>query len=394
MELEFDKEIDSLLRKSGEGGRGVLVGDKPGEKPKVHLDVDQLAAFAENAVPEKPRALYMAHLADCDRCRRILSGLIALNAEAEPAEERIVAPAISPVLAEPWYRKFLFPNLAYVMGGLVLVFGGLIAISVLQSSNREASTVSQTFDQAPAASGPMAEEPQLMMDQVPSNTNANAAASNGMIAQAPYSSANASANAANTASNRTVAGKDLDLTRKEAAPRDQPGFTLDGATAAKPAVAAPPPPALAAPKNETAETTTDKVAGAAASKDDAKKASVVEKRKVEDVEIDARQVQNLPRTQAGGKAKSVPGPSRNAQQNFPNRADNTFELYEERRISGKGFQRKNNVWYDNSYRGQSTINVRRGTEEYRKLDSGLRTIAESLSGVVVVMWDGKAYRIQ
>ena len=80
MELEFDKEIDSLLRKNGEGVRGVLVGDTPGGKPKVHLDADQLSAFAENAVPEKSRGLYMSHLADCDRCRRILSGLIALNA--------------------------------------------------------------------------------------------------------------------------------------------------------------------------------------------------------------------------------------------------------------------------------------------------------------------------
>ncbi|MEQ1762901.1 MAG: hypothetical protein ABL984_07145, partial [Pyrinomonadaceae bacterium] len=113
-----------------------------------------------------------------------------------------------------------------------------------------------------------------------------------------------------------------------------------------------------------------------------------------DLAINSRQVQDLPRTQAGGVAKSTPGPSRDAQQNFPNRANNTSELYEERRISSKGFQRRNNVWYDLSYRSQATINVRRGTDEYRKLDSGLRSIAESLSGVVVVMWTGKAYRIQ
>jgi hypothetical protein len=69
-------------------------------------------------------------------------------------------------------------------------------------------------------------------------------------------------------------------------------------------------------------------------------------------------------------------------------------MFEEKRVSGKGFQRRNNVWYDNSYRGQATINVRRGSEDYHKLDAGLRTIAESLSGVVVAVWEGKAYRIQ
>jgi len=128
MELEFDKEMDSLLRKTGEAGRGVLVGDKPDEKPKVHLDADQLSAFAENAMPEKSRALYMSHLADCDRCRRVLSGLIMLNAEAEPLEERVVAPAISLSAIEPWYRRLLLPDPPYVMGWLGLLFGAGLAV--------------------------------------------------------------------------------------------------------------------------------------------------------------------------------------------------------------------------------------------------------------------------
>jgi hypothetical protein len=391
MELEFDKEMDSLLRKTGEAARGVLVGDKPDEKPKVHLDADELTAFAENAMPEKTRALYMSHLADCDRCRRILSGLIMLNAEAEMAEERVVAPAISPATIEPWYRRLLLPNLAYIMGGLVLVFGGLIAFTVLQSSNREAATVSQSLDSAPVAHGPMFEEAQDVTEQM-ANSNAAVAANKPAMAQA----ANTAANAANTASNSMAVGSGADKLRKESAPKDQPGYSLDGADAAKPtaaapAAAAPPPPPLA-DKNETAESA--KAVAAAEAKDDDQKARTLSKKKANDLELNERQTQNVPRTQAGGVAKSTPGPSRNAQQNFPNRADNTFELYEEKRISGKGFQRRSNVWYDNSYRGQATTNVRRGTDEYRKLDSGLRSIAESLGGVVVVIWEGKAYRIQ
>jgi hypothetical protein len=387
MELEFDKEMDSLLRKTGEAERGVLVGDKPDEKPKLHLDADQISAFAENAMPEKTRALYLAHLADCDRCRRILSGLIMLNAEQAPAEERVVAPPISPAAIEPWYRRLLLPNLAYVMGGLVLVFGGLIAISVLQSSNREAATVSQALDAAPAASGPMVEEAQSVTDQI-ANSNVAFAANKPALAQ----SSNATANAANTATNSMPVGTGADKLRREAAPQDQPGYGLDGA-AAKPAAAAPaaaaPPPPTTTETTETLDST--KSVAAAEAKDDDQKARSLSKKKIEDLEMNARQVQNVPRTQAGGVAKSTPGPSRDAQQN---RADNTNELFEEKRISGKGFQRRNNVWYDNSYRGQATINVRRGTDEYRKLDGGLRSIAESLNGVVVVMWSGKAYRIQ
>ena len=399
MELEFDKEIDSLLRKTGEAERGVLVGDRPGEKPKFHLDADQLSAFAENAIPERSRALYMSHLADCDRCRRILSGLITLNAEAMPVEERVVAPVISATAIKPWYRRLLLPNLAYVMGGLVLVFGGLIAISVFQFSDSGEATVSQSVETAPAARGPMFAESQAATDQM-ANTNAASMAAN---EPAMTQSANAASNAANTAGNTTSAATGANLLEKETSPRDQPAYSVDGLDAAKPKAAAPtmapppPAPAMAPVKREDAET--NEVTAAAELKDDDRKARTEAKLKTAegqkaDLSINSRQVQDLPRTQAGGVAKSTPGPSRANSQNFPNRADNTFELYEEKRVSGKGFQRRNNVWYDNSYRGQATTNVRRGTEEYRKLDGGLRSIAESLSGVVVVVWTGKAYRIQ
>ncbi|MEQ1765515.1 MAG: zf-HC2 domain-containing protein, partial [Pyrinomonadaceae bacterium] len=257
MELEFDKEIDSILRKTGEAKRGVLVGDKPGEKPKVHLDADQLSAFAENAMPEKTRALYMSHLADCDRCRRILSGLIMLNAEAGLVEERVVAPAISPGAIEPWYRKFLIPNLAYVMGGLVLVFGGLIAITVFRSSQMEnAATVSQSVD-SPAARGPMFDDAQAVTDQMGNANAASTVANTAVSAKSTNSAANGSANAA-AASNTMAAGADSDdRLRKEAAPKDAPGYTLDGVDAAKStagakpvAEPAPPAPAMAAPKRE------------------------------------------------------------------------------------------------------------------------------------------------
>jgi hypothetical protein len=37
--------------------------------------------------------------------------------------------------------------------------------------------------------------------------------------------------------------------------------------------------------------------------------------------------------------------------------------------------------------------VRRGSHEFKKLDSGLRSIANELYGTVVIVWKGKAYRI-
>ena len=77
MELNFDKEMDALLRQAARSGEFVSTN------PQSHLDADEISAFAENALPEKTRSVYIKHFADCDRCRTILSNTILLNAEAE-----------------------------------------------------------------------------------------------------------------------------------------------------------------------------------------------------------------------------------------------------------------------------------------------------------------------
>ena len=63
-------------------------------------------------------------------------------------------------------------------------------------------------------------------------------------------------------------------------------------------------------------------------------------------------------------------------------------------MGGKSFDRRGGVWYDLAYKGQSTKKVTRGSNDYRKLDGGLRNIGDSLDGTLVVVWKEKAYRIQ
>jgi hypothetical protein len=385
MELEFDKEIDALMRK------GLTGRVSTGEVFNAHFDADELSAFAENAMPAPSRQLYMAHLADCDRCRRILSNLIVLNSEAGIEMPAVAAPAVSAAV-QPWYRKlFLFPNLAYVMGGLVLVFGGLLGVSLLQSSmSGDSATVSQATETQPSAHGPMAlDEPDYSSA---ANASSNATPMNANSSVSSSAVSNTAANA--TGSGQMPAPKPADA---EIDSRNEPsaGVMLDGVDAAKPAAAAPPPSVSA-----TREILTEREPKDA---DDVKKEdklSSVTGRSVNELPAEAKKrvadenlLKQAPRSQAGGPMKSKSGPTRDAQQNFPNRADNTYEL-RSRRISGKDFQFKNGAWYDGAYRGQATRNVRRQTEEYKKLDSGLRVIAESLSGVVVVVWKDGAYRIQ
>jgi len=100
---------------------------------------------------------------------------------------------------------------------------------------------------------------------------------------------------------------------------------------------------------------------------------------------DSRNIQRLPmQTRAANKSKKAEESS----------DDTRLKSVETISVGGKTFKRSNNVWYDSAYRGQNTTNVTRGTNEYKKLDAGLRGIAENLGGTVVVVWKEKAYRIQ
>ncbi|MEJ7849467.1 MAG: hypothetical protein WKF92_15405 [Pyrinomonadaceae bacterium] len=382
MELDFDKEIDTLLRKA-RPAKGVFAGNAK----LPHLDADGIAAFAENALPEKSRQAYLAHFADCNHCREILSDTILMKSEAVPETAFAAAPAIL-TTAEPWYRKlFLFPNLAYVMGSLVLVFSGFLGYLVLQNAGGDASSseVSQIEDERRGVSGPNAGEEPVYPS---ASSNANMSAAN-MMSAAANTMANASvANLSNSASAMSNSNSMPIVTRR--ALDAPPGEVLaerdkDVSVAAADSVImqqpAPPPPAPAA-KARPEQQKEDAVAGAGKN----------QLRNVEESKLTAKKAKDMTRND-GGPYKSA-GPQRNQQRSFPHQAQNDYEVAVTRAIGSKKFQRKDGIWYDSAYRGQGTTNVRRGTEQYRKLDGGLRSIAESLDGTVVTIWKDKAYRIQ
>jgi hypothetical protein len=93
--------------------------------------------------------------------------------------------------------------------------------------------------------------------------------------------------------------------------------------------------------------------------------------------------------------KSTGGPLRGAGPVQGNVQSNVqaYEMPVTRKVGGKTFRNSGGAWYDSAYHGQSTTNVHRNTDDYKKLDSGLRSIANELGGVVVVVWKDKAYRI-
>ena len=399
MELEFDKEIDSLLRQASPG-KTITISEFAG----VHLDADEIAAFVENAVPERTRGSFVQHFAGCDPCRTSLSNAIRLRSdEGIESAESVVAPVAEQ--AVPWYRRFLlFPNLAYVMGGLVLLFAGFIGLSVLNRSTSNSSfEMSKTSStEAPAAA------PQYAMNNNASGSSANAAANSANavsavnVAPSPDGSADELSESEMARGKGPAAPADVDDSPRmsqptAAAPPPAPGlvpskdrgFVTDGVDAQRSRELRAEPQASAKPEEQKL------MGGASPSTQDSRNAQLqqvpantkgpfvqrndsrndqraIQENRIRDAEADL----------AKRKATTVPG-----------KAPAPKETSDRKQVSGKTFEFRSGVWYDAAYSGQRTTNVRRNTEDYRKLDRGLRSIAESFSGTVVSVWNGKAYRI-
>lgn len=349
MEPDFDKEIDALLRDAGR--------NMPARSESVdagHLGPDELVSFAENALPAASKPIYTNHLADCGKCRRMLADIIMLNDQAAPAAAVVQSYARK---AEPWYRSFFrLPQLAAAMGALVLVFSGILGYVLFQRTETAQNTqLTQIAENEQRASGPMSVEPDHLL-------NSNSA----LVANAASNAVTVAANAANGSSN---------VSSETAAGAAVPKPTANSADAAKPVIL-------------------DRTEVAAMS---------AEESKVEKQADLARRAEPMaaaappPPTEAGAAQKKAPARGVNSE-NLPmlersaGRADK--EGPNVRIIDGKTFERRSGSWYDQSYRNQPLTTVRRGTDGYIRLDAGLRSIADSLEGTVVIVWKERAYRIQ
>ncbi len=387
MELDFDKEINGLLRQAARSGEFVSVNTEN------HLDADEISAFAENALPEKTRNVYIRHFADCDRCRTILSNTILLNSEAETLTASNFIETGTPEIVPtriPWYRKiFLMPNLAYTMGGLVLIFGGMFGFLILQNAKQNtASEVSQVRESETKSNGPNASDEGISYN---SNSMANAANTSANI-----SSANTSTAVSNTAVSATPAGNAEGIINPAKVPANQPSAPVS---------------------------TDSKLAD-----EDQMSGNQINNKDVSNLPLNGRSVTELkvkPEDDKKAKEETVsksapaepskpPPPAMASTQAESEKSDNVARARKSRRdaglsetsrqISGKIFNRVNGVWIDSAYNNNGsqlgnlalprTRTIRRGSNEYRKLDKQVRIIAESLGGAVIILWKDGAYRIQ
>jgi hypothetical protein len=398
MDLDFDKEIDAILRKA-RPNRGVLVGDDPQEpaeqpKPTKHVDADAMAAFAENALPEKTRLLYIGHFADCDSCRKLLSRAVLLNSEAAAVAETKTEALVEPVKesAIPWYQSiFRVRNLAFTMGALVLAFSGILGYLVLQRSGGSNAIVSQVEQPEYKRGGPFVSD---------ESAAANVNAATNTMSTAPNAGAPSFNSAANSASvmappaNVAPAGR-VDLARK---PADSENNAIKGEDLQLDGIAtggAQPPKTAAAAEPRPPITTDSSISDVLREQDERKADNEVRKEEARDKDIAKRKLSD---DRAGSRRDAPPAAAKSGpERSGPLQSKQVGGLYQmsvTRAVGGKTFSNRDGAWYDSAYHGQATLNYRRGTDEYKKLDSGLRSVADKVGGTVVVMWKGKAYRIQ
>jgi len=389
MELEFDKEMDALLRKATNSGTNADIGS--------HLDADEISIFAENALPEKAKTRVTKHLARCDECRLILANVISLNSEAviETAPSAVVeVKETEAAITLPWHKKlFAIQNLAYGLGALAILFVGMIGFMFVQNMSdgnfvaKVNEPKSARADQSTSADG--------KIDNAPGDQNSNVPLESEEAER--KEDKNSDGNADNSSNQAKDLKKDADVVKQESSEPQKPGNVKK-----TPSLAGKKPTGdlKADSDDEGYRKRVDRVE----LKDEAREAP--KRNKEEDV-VAAESVPAPPPQPKSEPSKSsiaLRGATRRvAKKKAPKklvRAEDKVaragraSATKTRQISGKTFNQKNRVWYDSTYKGQKTTNIRRGTASFKKLDSGLRSIASKLRGTIVVVWKTKAYQIR
>jgi len=401
MSKETNNEIDLLLRRIGrrdnDGARNVAA---PGEER--HLEADELSSYAQNALPPAARARYMAHLAECARCRRLVTELsLSLGAATAPVEaahepsgwKKFLASLFSPLVL-----RYAVPAL----GVLVVMLVGFVvlqqrrqeSLAQLQEPKAPVATASPIGDVSSSA-GVTYSQPR----ESDKNENGNTVPTRRKTETAADDASGAATGAAPVTANRSV----------------QSLSELKPAVASTPA-AAPAKAAEAeqvAPKTEAAAKKEEEQAKDKTGEEPAKEATPQTTRGLYQTAPAGRTAENAPKAAEPASTDSAKfGASRalsrarvgsadraqDEDKNNAKRAEAQEASNETRTIAGRRFRKQGGIWTDTAYDSSaSTVNMARNSEQFRALvadEPAIGTIARQLEGEVIVVWKGRAYHIR
>jgi hypothetical protein len=387
MKLTENNEIDLLLRGLARREGEDFVA--PEDDSPWHLDADELNAFAEQALPAAARARYTSHLAECADCRRIVaqltfaSGAHVAKRSASQGTSVGVWQKLAAVFS-PGVLRFAVPALA------LLAFIGIGLVVLRQQTEPEFVALNQ-----PTAT------PHATIEATQSGSPAEPE-----HASAETENRRSPDVRSNAVHDQKTKPKTVDQSQaSKETPVDSVGFIADkdaSADKAAGAVAQPsyaPEPAPAPPPSPKTTEAESRNEVKARRKDEAEKKELAREQEGARARTDDNQNQV-----ARPQTSAVPGESnaklgtlqaRRAGVAGTKTRDDEADI---RTVSGRRFRRQGSVWIDTAYQASTaTTNVARGSEQFRALladEPGIRSIVTQLSGEVIVVWKGRAYRIR
>jgi len=427
-----DAQIDLLLRRHAEQAQPEQA------RPNLateHLDADELNAFAEGSLPDAARSRYVSHLADCDDCRKVASQL-AISGGAVVAAE---AKSTTHPQGYSWWRNlsgFFSPlTLRYAAFAVVLI--AVVGVTFLvMRQQRESNFIARNestkqpqvsavrpADSAPSAGLIQAEKGSADQSAAPSSVNASP------IVNKPESKV-AEDFAQPPAPPAAKAGQE---TAETTAPVLAAKKAAEPVTVQQSPSYAPPPPGEAARagnlSNERQELKRNVPSGPRKSESPFDKYKVMDQSRAGEMARDNRaqddanragvnqtqtqtqsniQRQADEKTQTGREQDNLSSRDRNARESRPRAPANqsagagkrdssstSEEAPETRSAGGRKFSRQGNAWVDVKFKASMSVKrISRGSSEFDALDSGLRSIAQQISGEVIVVWKNKAYLIR
>ncbi|MGQ0762415.1 MAG: hypothetical protein ACT4OT_10445 [Acidobacteriota bacterium] len=400
-----DKDMDVLI---GRYAKGSAKGT-----PVEHPDADELNAFAEGALPPAARQGYLSHFADCDDCRKLVSQLAVTTGAGVEA----CIPASEPV-AEPWWKKlgavFAIPTLRYAASAVVLLAVVGIAFLVWRPpTQRNAEMIAQNQPQTnPVEAVKPATSPETeALREEGTQRNTSTAIPQPSVSSTPDQNRSGlttlspppppkplDALAAKDAPVVAGAGRSDDASRAQSTPSYAPApaetYRMESRDREQPKVGASP----GGPRrNESSDRY--KAIDRARSGDFAKGRDEDSNRAAANQPASENKLEDAKRERTASQVvtvspKSVGELPAEARKSAGTRSSSE-EAPETRSVGGRRFKRQGNAWVDSKLKSSMSVRtVGRGSEDFDKLDSGLRSIAKQLSGEIVVVWKGKAYRIK
>ncbi len=408
MKQEPKNEIDLLLRQVAQHvGDPNNANGNPGVAEDEHLDADELNAYAENSVPTAARARYTIHLADCTRCRQLVSQL-SLATGTVTEEKQSIVPAPS------GFRSFLSSLLSpmvlrYAVPALALLVVAFVGLTMFRQSS---SFVAMKQEGSGAAQPNASTSPGGVTNSVQGVDENQNKAGKGFADSVTdgRADANAVAKQEKQKENEQPAKKSIDELRTADAPppASAPEDQSAGASPATVVAREPAPtPTPAAEENKERKTEDAPKRGQATAVGAATETVQVRQ---EENDKKAKTQPAEPYAIAGNisRKREAPEKSKSETTNARRKSAESDEISardradkddaETRSVAGRHFRKEGSVWIDVAYTsGKRVVNVTRGSDQYRALvadEPEIKTIADQLGGEVIVVWKNQAYRIR